>query len=153
MTEYERPNTVSGLIAKRKELSNLIERYRSEIKRLSIDVDHLNSCIRLFDPSAEIYALRAEITTPRAPKGSLKRFVLNTFREASEPITSQELTELWMRDRGLNVHGAELSTIKKRIRACIKTAVTQKLIECVGRTTDHDANGPYKLWKIKRGGD
>ena len=146
--EYERPNTVSGLVAKRKELSNLIERYRSEIKKLSADVDHLNACIRLFDPDAEIYAVRAEVTTPRAPKGSLKRFILNTFREASRPITSQELTELWMRDRGLNVRGAELSTIKKRIRASIKTSVAQGLIECVGQTTDHDANGPYKLWKI-----
>ena len=150
MTHYERPNTVAGLIAKRKELTNLIERYRHQIKKLSVDVDHLNASIRLFDPQAEIYALRAEITTPRAPKGSLKRFILDTFREASQAITSQELTELWMRDRGLDVGGAELSTIKKRIRASIKTAVAQGLIECDGQTTDHDANGPYKLWKLKR---
>jgi hypothetical protein len=52
MTEYERPNTVAGLVAKHNELSELRERYRNEIKKLTIDIDHLHACIRLFDPAA-----------------------------------------------------------------------------------------------------
>jgi hypothetical protein len=151
MTEYERPNTVSGLMAKRKELTNLIERYRSKIKKLSADVDHLNACIRLFDPEAEIYAIRAEVTTPRAPKGSLKRFVLNTFREATGPMTSEDLTELWIKDCSLDANSNDLTTIKKRIRSAIKTAVKQGLLECVGETAIHGAHVPHKLWTIKRG--
>ncbi|MBJ7533773.1 hypothetical protein JDN40_06620 [Rhodomicrobium vannielii ATCC 17100] len=152
MTEYERPNTVSGLGAKHKELCDLRERYRNEIKKLTVDIDHLDACIRLFDPKADTQAIKEYVTKHRAQKGSVKRFVLSTLREASGPMTSRELTELWVRDRGLNADEATLTAIRKRIGACIKTAVNQDLIECTGQTTDHGANGPYKLWRLKRGG-
>lgn len=42
---YDRPNTVSGLVAKHKELSDLREKYRAEIKKLTIDIDHLDAAI------------------------------------------------------------------------------------------------------------
>jgi hypothetical protein len=152
MTEYERPNTVSGLVAKHKELSELRERYRSEIKKLTVDIDHLDACIRLFDPKADTSPLREYVTKHRATKGSVKRFVLSTLREASKPMTSREITELWAADRGLHADEETLVTIRKRVGACIQTSVKQGLIECAGQTTDHGANGPYKLWRLKRGG-
>jgi hypothetical protein len=152
MTEYERPNTVSGLVAKHKELCELRERYRNEIKKLTVDIDHLDACIRLFDPAADTYAIKEYVTKHRATKGTVKRFVLSTLREAMAAMTSREITELWVQDRGLQADEATLTTIRKRIGACIQTCVTQGLIECAGQTTDHGANGPYKLWKLKRGG-
>jgi hypothetical protein len=152
MTEHERPNTVAGLVAKHKELCDLRERYRNEIKKLTVDIDHLDACIRLFDPKADTYAIKEYVTKHRAQKGTVKRFVLSLMREASTAMTSREITELWVRDRGLNADEATLTTIRKRIGACIYTSVAQGLVECDGQTTNHDANGPYKLWKIKRGG-
>ena len=41
MTEYERPNTVSGLVAKHKELRKLREQYRKEVKKLTISISHV----------------------------------------------------------------------------------------------------------------
>lgn len=82
----------------------------------------------------------------------MKRFVLNTLREASRPMTSREITELWVRDRGLNADEATVTTIRKRIGACIKTCVVQEIVECTGETTDHGEFGPYKLWQLRRGG-
>lgn len=152
MTDFERPNTVSGLVAKHKELCDLRQRYRDEIKKLTVDIDHLDACIRLFDPRADSTAIKAYVTKHRAQKGTVKRFVLNFMREASTATTSREITELWVRDRGLQADEATLTTIRKRIGACIQTCVTQGLVECVGQTTNHDTNGPYKLWKLKRGG-
>jgi hypothetical protein len=148
--DYERPNTVAGLVAKHKELRDLRDRYRAEIKKLTIDIDHLDACIRLFDPKAETYAIKEYVTKHRAQKGSVKRFVLDTLREATEPMTSRQITELWVEDRGLRADEATLNAIRKRIGACIKTCVNQELLECVGQTADHDANGPYKLWRRKR---
>jgi hypothetical protein len=150
MTDYDRPNTVSGLVAKHKELCELRERYRHEIKKLTVDIDHIDACIRLFDPQADTYAIKEYVTKHRAEKGTVKRFVLNTLREASEPMTSRAITELWVADRGLRADEATLTAIRKRIGACIKVCVNQGLIECVGQTTDHDTNGPYKLWRTKR---
>lgn len=148
--ETERPNTVSGLVAKHKELTDLRERYRSEIKKLTVDIDHLDACIRLFDPKSEAYAIKAYVTKHRAEKGSVKRFVLNSLRESERPLTSKDLCHLWAADRGLKADDATLVILRKRIGACIKSCHGQNLVECVGETTDHDAWGPYKLWKVKQ---
>lgn len=149
--DYDRPNTVAGLVAKHKELMALREKYRAEIKKLTVDIDHLEAAIRLFDPAADTYAIKEYVTKHRAEKGSVKRFVLNTFRESEKPITSRQLAEMWLDDRGLVADDATTTTIRKRIGACIKTCVNQGLIVECGWTEDHDANGPYKLWKLKRG--
>src|SRR5680860_1450837 len=93
--EYERPNTVSGLVAKHAELSALRDRYKAEIKKLTVDIDHLDASIRLFDPNADSYAIKGYVVKHRAQKGSVKRFVLNCLREAKEPITSRIITEKW----------------------------------------------------------
>ncbi|MGO9172795.1 MAG: hypothetical protein ACLP7P_12630 [Rhodomicrobium sp.] len=154
MTEhdYERPNTVSGLVAKHKELYDLRERYRKEIKKLTVDIDHLDACIRLFDPKADSCAIKEYVTKHRAQKGTVKRFVLSTLREAPAAMTSRDITELWAKDRGLQADEATLTTIRKRIEACIQTRVSQGLNECDGQTINHGEFGPYKLWRLKRGG-
>lgn len=150
-SSYERPNTVAGLVAKHAELSGLREKYRAEIKKLTVDIDHLDAAIRLFDPNADTHAIKEYVTKHRAQKGEVKRFVLNTMREASGPLTSRQITEAWAADRGLVADEATYSTIRKRIGACIKGCVNQGLIVDRGWTTKHDANGPYKLWELKRG--
>ncbi|TPI15718.1 hypothetical protein FJW06_05135 [Mesorhizobium sp. B4-1-3] len=151
IADYDRPNTVAGLVAKRAELTALREQYRAEIKKLTIDIDHLDAAIRLFDPHADTSALKEYVTKHRAEKGTVKRFVLNTMREATAPLTSRQISELWLADRGLNADEATVTAIRKRIGACIKVCVTQGLIEECGWTEDHDAFGPYKLWQLRRG--
>ncbi len=155
MTEtpsYDRPNTVSGLKAKLAELTALRERYRAEIKKLTVDIDHLDAAIRLFDPAADTFAMKEYVTKHRAQKGTLKRFVLGCFREATEPLTSRRITEMWTEDRGLVADEATYAILRKRVGACIKACVGQDLIEECGWTEDHDANGPYKLWRVSAGG-
>lgn len=149
IADYDRPNTVAGLVAKHRELMNLRERYREEIKKITVDIDHLDAAIRLFDPNADTSAIKEYVTKHRAQKGSVKRFILTTFREATAPITSRQITEMWVADRGLVADEATYSIIRKRIGAAIKTCVGQNLIEECGWTENHDANGPYKLWKLK----
>jgi hypothetical protein len=150
MTNYERPNTVSGLVAKHKELCKLRDEHRDAIRRLTVDIEHLCACIRLFDLKAGAH-LQAYAKQSRAQKGSVKRFLLNTLREATKPMTSREITQLWLQDRDLDADEVTVTEMRKRIGSCIRTCVVQGLIECDGQTTNHDANGPYKLWKIKRG--
>ena len=152
VTKYERPNTVAGLVAKHKELSGLRERHKAEIKKLTVDIDHLDAAIRLFDPAADTFAIKQYVTKHRAQKGTVKRFVLDMMREATAPLTSRQITEAWAADRGLVADEATYTTLRKRIGACIKGCVHQGIIEDVGWMTDHDESGPYKLWQIKRGG-
>tara|TARA_R110000796_G_scaffold123164_1_gene237454 strand:+ start:1316 stop:1783 length:468 start_codon:yes stop_codon:yes gene_type:complete len=148
--KYDRPLTVSGLIAKHKELTMLCDKYRAEIKKLTVDIDHLDAAIRLFDPNAETYAMKAFARTTRIPKGKLKYFLLSTLREAPAPMTSRQLAILWAHECGLDQSDQAINETRKKITACIKENARQGLIESVGQTTDHGANGPYKLWMIKK---
>lgn len=150
--QYDRPNTVAGLVAKHKELCDLRERYKAEIKKLTVDIDHLDAAIRLFDPAADTSAIKQYVTKHRAQKGTVKRFVLNTMREAGAPLTSRQITEAWAADRGLAAGEATYVTLRKRIGACIKGCREQGLIEEAGWTGDHGESGPYKLWQIKGSG-
>lgn len=151
LESYDRPNTVAGLVAKHAELNALREKYKAEIKKLTVDIDHLDAAIRLFDPAADTYAIKEYVTKHRAQKGSVKRFVLDIFRGATAPLTSRAITEMWAADRGLAADDATITILRKRIGACIKTCVTQGLIVECGWTDNHDEFGPYKLWKLKRG--
>jgi hypothetical protein len=151
-SDFDRPNTVSGLVAKHRELMALREKYQAEIKKLTVDIDHLDAAIRLFDPNADTAAIKEYVTKHRARKGSVKRFILSAFREATAPLTSRRITEMWVADRGLIADEATYATIRKRIGAAIKTCVSQGLIEECGRTEDHAGFGSYKLWTLKGGG-
>src|ERR1700754_5150070 len=101
LSDYDRPNTVAGLVAKHAELTALREKYRAEIKKLTVDIDHLDAAIRLFDPNADTSAIKEYVTKHRAQKGSVTRFILTAFREATAPLTSRRITEMWVEDRGL----------------------------------------------------
>lgn len=149
MTEYERPNTVSGLVAKHQELRKLRERYRKEVRRLTISISHVEACIRLFDTKASTSAMKEGVMKPRTKRGSVKRFVLSTLREASAPMTSHEITERWAKDCGLQADEEALTEIRNRISVCITNCAKQGLVEC---DKQDGAYSPYKLWKLKRGG-
>lgn len=148
---YERPNTVSGLMAKHKELSKLRDLHRAEIRKLTVDIDHLDAAIRLFDPQTDRGAIKEHVTRHRAEKGSVKRFVLNFIREASGPVTSRQITEAWAEDRGLKADEATYAILRKRVGSCIQGCVGQGLLEDTGWTDDHEESGPYKLWALKEG--
>src|SRR5690606_15233886 len=121
------------------------------IRKLTVDIDHLDAAIRLFDPAADTYAIKEYVTKHRTEKGSVKRLVLGACCEATAPLTSRIITELWAADRGLAADDATLTILRKRIGACIQSCVGQGVIVECGWTDDHDQNGPYKLWKLKRG--
>lgn len=146
----ERPNTLAGLAAKHAELTALRERYRAEVKRITVDIDHLDAAIRLFDGTADASPLGSYVTRHKAQKGTVKRFVLGALREADGPLTSRQITEAWCADRELAADDATLTTLRKRIGACITGCVEQGLVEDQGWTTDHGENGPYKLWVLAK---
>ncbi|KCZ49907.1 hypothetical protein [Hyphomonas sp. CY54-11-8] len=148
-TEYDRPNTVAGLVAKHKELTQLREWHKDEIKRLSAGIDQIAAVITLFDPSAETEAAR-EFADKRKPprRTGIKRFLLATLRDASEPLTSRQLAELWARECGMGEDLKTINKVRSSVSSAIKDALKQDLVECAGQTTDHGAYGPYKLWRI-----
>ena len=140
----ERPNTIAGLQAKRKELATLHAKLIAEAKKVLCDIDHVDATIRLFDPDADIERIRLNryATKHRAQKGHLKRFVLNTLREASAPQTSVSITRLWIEDRGLQPDESTRVILTKRVGACLTKMKANGEIVSPG----YDAG--LKLWEL-----
>jgi hypothetical protein len=82
----ERLNTIAGLQAKRKQLVKLRADLEADVRKVTCDLDHLDACIRLFDPSADAAAaIKRYAMKHGAKKGQMKRFVLDQLKEAQRP--------------------------------------------------------------------
>lgn len=140
----ERPNTISGLQAKRAELIKLHDNLIADAKKVTCDIDHLDACIRLFDPDADFQQRMKNryATKHRAHFGHTRRFVLNALRIAPAPMTSVEITHDWIKDRGLEPDESTRVLLTKRVGACITSLKRKGLIEQAGM------NGEYKAWRL-----
>jgi len=148
--EYERPNTVSGLYAKRKELTKLLGKITAEAERVRASIKHIDACITLFDPNAKPPTTYHDGFIPRhtAPKGHLKRFILSMLREASDPLSARQIADAWVVDQMIDADTDTdtLRLLRKRIGISINTIMHDGLVVAVGM------DGPSKLWELKRGG-
>lgn len=124
----ERPHTLAGLIAKRDELVKYRERLENDIRALTVDIDHLEAAIRIFDPENTPAARKRYAALHRAPRGQSMRFVLGKLREATEPLTSRGLADTWCKDRGLVAKDSTVSMLRKRIGATLKSLHHKGLI-------------------------
>lgn len=146
--KYERPNTVSGLNAKRKELTKLLGKITAEAERVRANIKHIDACVALFDPNAEPPTSYHDGFIPRhtAPKGHLKRFILTQLREASDPLSARQIADAWVIDQMIEADTDTLRLLRKRIGISINTIMHDGLVVSVGM------DGPSKLWSLKKGG-
>ena len=128
----EAPNTVSGLLTKRAELVKLRGQLEAELRGLTCDIDHIDGCIRLFDPANTPAARARYATKHRAKKGQMVRFALGALREASGPLTSRDIALAWVKERGLKTDDGTLVVIRKRVGACLIALRAKRLAEDVG---------------------
>ena len=142
----ERPLTIHGLQAKRCQLTRLHRQLEDEAAQLLKDIEHVDACLRLFDPEIQLkrVCFTRKHKNPPAPKGQLRRFILDQLRAADEPLTSRGLIDAWGK-----THGTPDGTVKhrylvKRISATIQGAKRSGSVECVGR---RDGCNLYRLVK------
>jgi hypothetical protein len=124
----ERPNTIAGLVAKRAELVKLRTRLEADIQAVTVDIDHLEAAIRIFDPDNTPEARKRYAALHRAPKNQSTRFVLGKLREATAPMTSRELASLWCQERGLIAKESTVSMLRKRMGATLKALHNKGLV-------------------------
>jgi hypothetical protein len=75
----ERPNTVAGLIDKRREISGRIEHHQRALNDLITDLDHVDHTIRLFDPDCDV---RCGLMVPASEAPRIAALVLSASAEA-----------------------------------------------------------------------
>jgi hypothetical protein len=119
----ENEQTLNALMAKRAELTGLFEHHSAVARQLLIDIDNLDSTIRMFAPDIDLAEIRPRPLPPRfaAYKGEVARIVLDTLRHAKRPCSTQEVTMHVMAERGMNTADKRLvKTITKRVTACLR---------------------------------
>ncbi len=125
----EHPNILSGLISKRAELAKYRDHLEADIRVVTVDIDHLEAAIHIFDPEAAPAARRRYAALNRAPKGQSTRFVLERLRTASEPLTCRSLANMWCADRGLAAAPMTVSLTRKRIGDTLKALHNKGMVQ------------------------
>ena len=133
----EKPNTVAGLLDKRAELAGLLKFHKAEIRKISVDIDHIDATLKLFQAEPGPERAKRYPTMHRAARGEVIRLVLSMFREAQKPLTSFDIAAEFVRRRGLKTDDATLALIRKRVGACL---------------TKLKRRGPSLAWKGRTGG-
>jgi hypothetical protein len=141
----ERPNTVAGLIDKRRETAGKIEHHQRVLNELIVDLDHVDHTIRLFDPDCDVALAQPKALPPRhgAFRGEMQRFVLGALRAATAPVTSLEIAIEVVKGGGLDPNDPRaVSLIRKRVGACLFS------LKAKGVARDVPTTGPYKGWEL-----
>ena len=137
----ERPLTIYGLQAKRAQLARLHSKLEDEAAQVLKDIAHVEACIRLFDPEAQLKRFCVKrFNKPRQPKGQLRRFILDQLRAADGPITSRQIIDAWGKEHGTPDGTVNRRYLVKRISATIQGIKRSGVLESVG------TQGGCKLW-------
>lgn len=142
------PHVLTGLISKRAEIAGQIEHTQDKLRQLVIDLDHVDAAIHIFDPSIELLEIKSRPVPPRhqAFKGEVTRIVLATLRNAKRPLTTAEIAQRVMAERGLDTENARMARlIGKRTGACLRHW------EKKGSARKCSGPNQFKLWEIVRG--
>lgn len=141
--QIERPNTVAGLIEKRRELTARLKAATADVRQLTSDIDALDVVIRLFGSEIEGRGLKAKrLPSPfTAKKGEMPRIALAMLRDTNAPITSIMLAEAFCAARALKPDDQTLTSIRNRASIAIGRMRERGLVHQVPLA------GGYKGWQ------
>jgi hypothetical protein len=130
----ERPNTVAGLIEKRRELAARLKQAKAEIKSLTASIDAIDAVLKLFAPEVD-GSTASEMRLPipyAADRGEIRRAALNLLREARDPVTSRMVAEHFCAERGFRPNDADFKGIHYRVSIALCHMRKQGMIQRIG---------------------
>jgi hypothetical protein len=138
-------HVVTGLVDKRREIAGVIDHHRLEMARLADDLAHLDATIKLFAPELDLRTVRAKEHRARNAffhPGQAPRFILDTLREASAPLTCRGLAE-----RALAAHEVEgtadlLDALQKSLNGALRTLAGKGIL------AEGPRAGAARSWRI-----
>ena len=106
---------VGGLAKRCAELAGEASALRVQIARIVVDLGHLDAVIRQFEPECDIAAIRPKPLrrSDAARPGEMSDYVLGVLREAKGPLSTVEIAQRFMADRGIDAddsRGVQLAT-------------------------------------------
>lgn len=146
-------HVVSGLVAKRSELSDLLVRHQEAIRQLSVSITGLDGTIKLFDPDYDLRTIKSKApkpVNPWFPRGDVGRMLLDVLRKSDAPLSTRQIGDALVATRGIVVAEAqELHDIMKLVLAAAKRLERKGIIKMVGRIAGYGGGGSgTMLWQI-----
>ena len=143
-------HVVSGLVAKRSELSGLLAQHQQAIQQLTVSISGLDGTIKLFDPDYDLRTIKTK--APRQsntwfPRGDVGRMILDVLRKSEIPISTRQIGDELVAVQEIEVSVMEdLHTIMKLVLAAAKRLERKGIIKMVGRNAGY--GGGAMLWQI-----
>ena len=96
-------HVVSALKTKRTQVASQIEALQGQLRQATIDLDHVEAALRLFDPEVDLAALSPRKVAPVLydTKGDTGRIILETLRTSMRPLSTAQVCDAVMLARGL----------------------------------------------------
>jgi hypothetical protein len=141
-------HVVSALKEKRIQIANQIESLQGQLRRATIDLDHVEASLRLFDPDVDMAALspRKVAQVLYDTKGDTGRVILETLRTTTGPLTTAQVCEAVMKARGLDTNDKGLCRLMmRRTNANLKHWAKKR-----GLIRSMPGVGQQLLWEIAR---
>ncbi len=134
-----------GLLRKRQEVADKLELAQGQVRQLVLDIDALDSTIRLFHPDVGIGAVRIKPVPRRhaAVRHESSRLIFGVLRDAAGPMTTRELVRAVMEGRGMNTADhAMVQTMKLRM------ASTLRKLKNRGKLVADKQDGKNQRWAL-----
>ena len=107
-------HVVSGLRAKRAEISGYIHDIEKKARTWRARLAHIDAAIKIFSPTMDPEAIPSHRTYRRAryfQRGEFSRLVLDRLRDAEGPTTTADLATAILAAKGLPVDSATLAHV------------------------------------------
>jgi len=143
MTDY----VLAGLTKRRAELTGETDTLRARLAQIGDDVGHLDAVIRQFDPDYNLESIRPKRSRSAdiAGRGEMSRFILEVLRDATEPVTTQEVVRLLMTERRQDMEDRRLvAQTAKRVGMALSRQKANGAVQA-GNKAGHPV-----LWKTVR---
>ncbi len=141
----ENDNVVNGLLRRRQEVVDRLEVVQGQMRQLVLDLDALDSTLRMFRPDVEIGVVRIKPIPRRhaAVRHESSRLVFSLLREAKEPMTTRALTRAIMEARGMNT--ADHAMVATMV---VRLASTLRKLKNRGKLVADKESGKNMRWGL-----
>lgn len=148
MSNTSKDILINELVRKRAELTGALERNQSQHAKIIADIGTVDSALFMFAPDVKVDKIAPKQLPPLHPagRGEMTMLALAILRDASKPISTQDLNRMVMEARNLNTNDAALvDMMRERIHSVMRNHRAHKRVRSV-----KSSDGKYSLWEIVR---
>ncbi|MBB4096968.1 hypothetical protein [Sphingomonas kyeonggiensis] len=143
MTDY----AVEALKRKRGEITGEIARCQAQLGKLAKDLEHVDGVLAILAPDFVQEAVLPKVFVPPSSwskRGEMSRGVLSILRLAKAPMTTREIAETIVRQRGLEVTSSTLNIMTRRVAHCLRDKREHGVVRSIEET------GLWLQWEMVR---